>query len=78
MVKNTPDAAGLVLMLDKDHYLASGFYHVFKKMGELQQQERPECDVLSLGTQAAARSFSGTADKLKTLGRPLSIVWGWP
>lgn len=66
MVRNTRDAAGLTLILGKDHYLAPGFYHVFKKMGELEQQARLEYNVLSLGTLTAGQTFSGIADKLKT------------
>nr|XP_012311694.1 alpha-1,6-mannosyl-glycoprotein 2-beta-N-acetylglucosaminyltransferase [Aotus nancymaae] len=63
-VKILRDYAGLILFLEEDHYLAPDFYHVFKKMWKLKQQECPECDVLSLGTYTASRSFYGMADKV--------------
>ncbi|KFO29740.1 Alpha-1,6-mannosyl-glycoprotein 2-beta-N-acetylglucosaminyltransferase [Fukomys damarensis] len=63
-VKVLQDYAGLILFLEEDHYLAPDFYHVFKKMWKLKQQECPECDVLSLGTYTASRSFYGIADKV--------------
>ncbi|XP_066134012.1 alpha-1,6-mannosyl-glycoprotein 2-beta-N-acetylglucosaminyltransferase [Saccopteryx bilineata] len=63
-IKVLRDYAGLILFLEEDHYLAPDFYHVFKKMWKLKQQECPECDVLSLGTYTASRSFSGIADKV--------------
>lgn len=35
-----------------------------QKMWKLKQEECPECDVLSLGTYTAIRSFHGIADKV--------------
>ncbi|OBS64488.1 hypothetical protein A6R68_06973 [Neotoma lepida] len=63
-VKVLQDYTGLILFLEEDHYLAPDFYHVFKKMWKLKQQECPGCDVLSLGTYTASRSFYGIADKV--------------
>uniref|UniRef100_A0A452TPC5 Alpha-1,6-mannosyl-glycoprotein 2-beta-N-acetylglucosaminyltransferase n=1 Tax=Ursus maritimus TaxID=29073 RepID=A0A452TPC5_URSMA len=63
-VKVLRDYAGLILFLEEDHYLAPDFYHVFKKMWKLKQEECTECDVLSLGTYTAIRSFHGIADKV--------------
>ncbi|XP_004738785.1 alpha-1,6-mannosyl-glycoprotein 2-beta-N-acetylglucosaminyltransferase [Mustela nigripes] len=63
-VKVLRDYTGLILFLEEDHYLAPDFYHVFKKMWKLKQEECPECDVLSLGTYTAVRSYHGIADKV--------------
>lgn len=63
-VKVLQDYAGLILFLEEDHYLAPDFYHVLKKMWQLKQQQCRECDVLSLGSYTASRSFYGIAHKV--------------
>ncbi|CAL8316069.1 unnamed protein product [Merluccius merluccius] len=42
--------AGLVLLIEEDHYVAPDFLHVLKLMAAMKAEQHSDCDVLSLGS----------------------------